>query len=456
MTAGLLMRSRFCLICTCIHGGLLLYGNVSQAGTPALPAPLDLQQAMAAGTEELQPALFAVRARQESARADIRRAESGYALEADINLEAARIQPNENAFDQSPNDSRASLNIRKPLYDFGYTGSRLQSAETVVNAEQLEYEHDISRQQIAVTRSFLDAILSDIKFAWDNEALATAFVRVDKLRRRFDLKQVSEVEVLNADADYQKMLTVRRNTEILQRVARAQLAEVINRPGELSPDMVTPSVDMKSLQLPDPDALIKHAMQSNIKLRAQAMRVAAAQEAMEAARKQTRPSLAAEVEVSQYSRDQPSNDDWRASLNLKIPLFENALVKSDVADKRALWLQQRAVLFQIESDVRKYIYDTWMLLNNMAIKAGELDVAAQAAERVMDRRRGEYELELRTDLGDALVNTSRVRYEQSKNHFDMIVAAMRLAMLTGLAPRSVIDNHKVSFPVNATGETNEN
>jgi outer membrane protein TolC len=252
------------------------------------------------------------------------------------------------------------------------------------------------------------------------------------------------------------MLTVRRNTEILQRVARAQLAEVINRPGELSPDLVTPSVDMKSLQLPDPDALIKHAMQSNIKLRAQAMRVAAAQEAMEAARKQTRPSLAAEVEVSQYSRDQPSNDDWRASLNLKIPLFENALVKSDVADKRALWLQQRAVLFQIESDVRKYIYDTWMLLNNMAIKAGELDVAAQAAERVMDRRRGEYELELRTDLGDALVNTSRVRYEQSKNHFDMIVAAMRLAMLTGLAPRSVIDNHKVSFPVNATGETNEN
>jgi len=449
------MCRRFYLVCTFVQASLCMHVEAVLAEATALPVPLDLQQAMAAGTRDLQPALLAAQARQESARADIQRAESSYALEAEINLEAARIQPNPNAYDLSQNDSKASLNIRKPLYDFGYTGSRLRAAETVVDAEQLEYQHALARQQIAVARSFFAAILSDIKFAWNNEAMATLFVRVDRTRRRFDLKQASEIDVLNADAEYRKMLTERHGTEVSQRITRAQLAEVINRPGELSPELVTPEIELKDIKLPDPEALIKLAMQSNLALRAQSMRVAAAQEAMDAARKQSRPSLDAEFEMAQYSRELPSRDDWRATLNLKIPLFENSLVKSKVADRRAFWLQQQAVLSQQESDVRKDIYDAWMRLNGLTTHASELEVAAQAAERVLDKRRGEYELELRTDYGDAQVNTSRIRYEQSKNNFDMIVTAMRLAMLIGQSPRSIIDQRTISFVENATGETNE-
>jgi outer membrane protein TolC len=433
----------------------LLCGQVALAENADLATSLSLQQAFMVGTTELQPSLFSVRAKQESANADIQRAESAYALEAEVNLNAARIKPAPNAYNSSPNDNVASLNIRKPLYDFGYTGGRVHAAEAGIEAEQLEYEHVLAQQQLAIARSFFAAALTDIKFAWDNEAMATFYVRVTKVRDRFNLKQVSDVELLNAESDYQKMLTVRRNTEISQRITRAQLAEAINRPGELSAQLVTPDVDLKDIKLPDPEVLIKLAMQSNLGIRAQAKRVTAAQEAMSAARKKSRPSLDAEVEINDYSRDLPSREDWRASLNLKIPLFENGLVKSAVAEKRALWLNQRAALLQLQSDVRKQIYDTWMQLNDLTVKTGELVAAAKAADRVLDKNRGEYDLELRTDYGDSLVNSSRVRYEQSKNNFDIIVTSMRLLMMIGQPPRSVIDNHKISFPVNATGEANE-
>jgi outer membrane protein TolC len=250
------------------------------------------------------------------------------------------------------------------------------------------------------------------------------------------------------------MLTVRRNTEILQRISRAQLAEAINRPGELSSELVVPDIDLKLQPLPDPEILIQRAMEANFELRAQLKRVAATAADMEAARKKARPTLGAEIEVAEYSRKLPSREDWRAAINLKIPLYENALVKSDVADKRAIWLQHQARLYQLQSEIRRQVYAQWMALNGFITKAAELETAAQAAERALDKSRGEYELELRTDYGDTLVNTSRVRYEQAKNRFDTIIAAMQLALLTGKSPRSIIDNGVVTFDNRAAGEAN--
>ena len=420
----------------------------------ALPSPLMLLQAITIGTTEVHPEILVARAREASARAQILRAESAYALEAEINLEAARIEPAANAFDSSPNDNKASLNIRKPLYDFGYTSSRLEAAQTGVDAEQFEYQHALAMQQLAITRSFFDAILSDIKFAWDNEAMAMLYVRVDKTRDRYDLKQVSEVDLLKAETDYQQLLTVRRNTEIRQRISRAQLADTINRPGELSADLVAPEISFEKLQLPDPEVLVKRALAANFELRAQIKRVEASAAAMDAARKKSRPTLGAEIEVAEYSRELPSREDWRAAINLKIPLYENALVKSDIADRRARWLQQQALFYQLQSEVRRQVYTHWMSLNGFITKAAELETAAQAAERALDKSRGEYELELRTDYGDTLVNTSRVRYEQARNRFDMIIAAMQLALLSGEAPRSIIENGRLMFENSATGDTN--
>lgn len=453
------MQNRIDILSTLLRssfGCVLLYTHVALANSAALPSPLSLQQALTVGTTSLQPALFAAQARQESARADKQSAESAYALQAEINLNAARIKPAPNAYNSNPNDNVASLDISKPLYDFGYTGGRIKAAETGIDAEQLHYEHVRAQQELTIARRFFDAILSDKRYDRDNEAIATSYVHLDKLRDRFKLKEISEVELFKAESDYQKILTERRTAEILQRVSRAQLAEAINRPGELSSQLTAPDIDLENLKLPDPEVLVKLAMQSNLEVRAQVMRVTAAQQAMDAARKQSRPLLGAEVDVSDYSRDLPSREDWRASLNLKIPLFENGLVKSAVAEQRALWLKQRASLLQLESDVRKQIYDTWLQLNHLVIKAGELKVTSKSANRTLDQRRGEYDLELRTDYGDALVDTTRVRYQQTKNNFDTIVAAMRLLMLVGQSPRSVINNHKISFPVNMTGNANEN
>ena len=61
------------------------------------------------------------------------------------------------------------------------------------------------------------------------------------------------------------------------------------------------------------------------------------------------------------------------------------------------------------------------------------------AERALDKSRGEYELEQRTDFGVALVGTSRVRYLLYKNKVDQVMAWMELMMLLGDEPVSIFN-----------------
>jgi outer membrane protein TolC len=136
----------------------------------------------------------------------------------------------------------------------------------------------------------------------------------------------------------------------------------------------------------------------------------------------------------------PNRDDARARLNLVIPLSEYGSQRSEVAEFRAEWLQASAAVIQLETRLRNQVAEQWQLLSRLQNEQRELDVAAQRMELELDKARGEYELEMRTHLGDAMVNTSRVRYEQAKNTYGQALAWMRLYVLTGNDPEQIFNS----------------
>lgn len=407
----------------------------------SLPQPFSLLDALRIGAESVHPNILLAQAQKMSAQAGLEQAEGNYALDASLKLGAYWIEPSPLAIDQSDEDHQASLSIRKPLYDFGYTGELVAAAENSVVANEAAYQYARDRHQIEITQRFFDVVLSDLKYAWDDEAMAIGFVRMDATRDRHALKRVSDIELLTSENAYQKTLTTRRTSEIAQRVSRQLLAETINRPGELSAELTAPESQLVGKELPELDALIEKAINRNLNLVAQRQRVIAANKALSAARKRWRPTLDAEIEVSEYSRELSSREDWRAGFNLNVPLYENELLQSSISKKRADWQIEKARLMQFETQLRQQIYDTWLRIQSLNTKAAELKVTEQQAERELDKSRGEYELELRTNLGDSLVNTSRVRYERAKNDFELILAWMRLALLGGDSPESVIEQN---------------
>jgi alpha-N-acetylglucosamine transferase len=120
-------------------------------------------------------------------------------------------------------------------------------------------------------------------------------------------------------------------------------------------------------------------------------------------------------------------------------LNEDGAARSEIAEKRAEWLQASADVKQYEAWLRKRAAELWQQILQMQIRQQELEVAAARAELELDRARGEYELEIRATLGDAMVNTSRVRYEQVKNQYEMTLAWMQLYLMLGKNPEQLLN-----------------
>ena len=386
---------------------------------------------------------MAAQAEERAAEAERDDAESAYALESSLRLTAGWVQPNELALDQTHDDHSAQLNVRKVIYDFGVTGNRVGAAEGLIMASKLEYEHTRQAQVVDITRHYFDVLLADLRYAWDNESMAMRYVSFDRVRERHGLQQVSDVELLQSESAYQTALTQRNASENIQRTSRALLAVAINRPGELSNDLVSPGLSTGTLKLNELDQLVSTAMRDNLEMRSARLRENAARMDLNAAQKRIRPTLDATFQFSEYSRLTPNRDDARARLNLVIPLHENSLHRSEIAEKRAEWLQASAEVMQLEAALRKQVAEIWQKILQLRVRHEELKVSASRAELELDRARGEYELEIRTDLGDAMVNTSRVRYEKSKNDFDLVLAWMQLYLLTGKNPEHLLSKNGV-------------
>lgn len=345
---------------------------------------------------------------------------------------AQYVEPSEIIAEEVNDDHRLSIILKKTLLDSGFTTDKRQAAEVRIKAAKLVLKQIRLSKRIEVAEKFFDIKLSDLNFALDNEAIATAYINFDKIRERNDLKQVSDVELLQAEFEYQQVRARRYQSESMQRISRARFAESIARPGELPSDVTMPDFSFLAEKRPEYDALLKIAMANNLQLRAQQLLVEAASHELGASRKKNGSKLSTELEWAEYSQESPTKNNWRASLKYTVPLYESDALKAEAARAMAEWRKQKIKLSRMESEIRQQLLEVWQQI--YVIKARQdIDVVAEEyRELYQDRSRAFYEMEYRTDLGDSFVRVSEARLEKIKNNSELALVWMKLAMLTGL------------------------
>lgn len=398
---------------------------------PALPDPLSLQQAMAMANDNQHYQIIEAEAAMAETQSQLEHAESGMGFKAQLEIEAAYIEASPIAFDQSSNDSSATLRLIKPLYDFGGSDEKILAASTEKAALHNHMPYIIAHRKLEIAKKFFDVILADLKYTWDNEALAIAYIRFDGNKDRHGLTQISDVELLESENEYLDTLHARNLSEIDQRHSRALLAESINRPEQLPSNLQIPEFDFSQLKLPDYKVLLENIMQNNPDIKLAEERLDAAGHRLYAEKEQFKPHLNAEVELSEYARDAGSHDEWRAQLNLVIPLYENSGMKRDIAKARADWLKQRAMLLNIKMQTRKNALHLWQSINVLNKRREQLQVTKEYRELNLDKSRALYEMEVKTNLGSSFVAISEIQYKQAKNDFDLALAQMQLSLLSG-------------------------
>ncbi len=402
-----------------------------QPETP-MPEPMTLEFALQQA-DSMHPDLLAAQADLELVQAEQARTQAEFGINASVTGRLRYIEPSDTAFLRENDDNKIALEVSKRLYDFGRHEAGLRASEEDIAGRNLLLQDMIVQRRISIMQTYFDVMLADLAYIRDNEDMATAYVSFDRVKDRNELGQVSDIDLLEAENLYQQSRRKRYASDVARRVARSRLAISMNRTGELSSELALPVLHHQQRKLPDLEQLQKQAAENNPVIQALHRQLAAARARLERARAGDGPVIDAEMEISEYSRQTSGRDPFRVGLVFKVPLYTGGSVEADIARERAGITRLRADMLAKEMDVSLRLVERWQDIYVLQAQRDEVTVLQDYRDLYLDRSRAEYELDLKTDLGDAMGRFSEARLDAARVRYSLELAWERLEALTGSA-----------------------
>ena len=355
------------------------------------------------------------------------------------------IEPSALALDQSHDDHRAAIVLSKTLYDSGRTERAISAADSNIKAQQINQQRIALQRRLDIMARFFDVILADMNFYRYNEEMATEFVSLDRLKDRLELGQTSDIDVMKQDVEYQKIRYLWLKSQNEQRMTRARLAVAMGRPGELVSTVSKPVLSKIKAKLPAVEILKRYALKNNYRLKALTSQLSAAKAKVELARKSGGATINAEAATYAYSRDLRSHDEFQIGLVLNIPLFSGS--KTDIETAKALNKVHiiEADIALAKAQIESSVLSLWLEFDALKGKLQQMQALTDYRELYLDRSRALYELEVKTDLGDAMVRVSEAERDYLKTQYQMMLVISKLELEIGLSLAEISSNKILSI-----------
>lgn len=223
-------------------------------------------------------------------------------------------------------------------------------------------------QRLDIMQRFFDVVLADSSAVRDNENQAVYYIPLDRTRTRMELKEFSELDVAELDAEYQVVRQQTAASTASQRLTRSLLAQAINNPQKLPNELNPPDIGAFPTDMPTVDELVAASLQNNQWL--------------------------------DERRDDASTDE-------------------------------RAVL---EMELRQHILELLLRLDIFKVATERNQAETLWRDYYLERSRTLYEQEVKSDIGDAMTQQSKVRLQKQQIQF---CQALTLAQLNALQGKPV-------------------
>ena len=416
----------------CVVGWLVCCGTAWSASSAeaVLPEPLTLEYALSL-SDANQPDLEQAQADLDLAQARERSTQSTTSLTISAQLRGRYAEPSDISLDRSHDDNSAILFARKRLYDFGRSSAAENAAAADIYSQRWRLTEARSIRRLDIMARFFDVLLADLRYARDYEAMSIAFVTYDHAVDRRKLGQVSDLVVAELHSRYQDLRRRWYESTAEQRNTRAYLARALNWSGRLPTELASPDLKSSPTQAQDVEALQAQALQTNPSILAARERVAGLSQRVSSARAGYWPTLDAEAELSTYSRDMSGRDKFRVGVVLDIPLYNGGKISAEVAQQQAELRRTQAQLIARQQDVKLAIQELHGALTVLRVQREEAKALHDFRELYLDRSRLQYEQEMRTDLGDAMVRQSEARLRDAETEFAIALTRAQLEALVG-------------------------
>ncbi|MDD5394546.1 MAG: hypothetical protein PHE17_16145 [Thiothrix sp.] len=118
-------------------------------------------------------------------------------------------------------------------------------------------------QRLEIMQRFFDVVLADSSAVRDSENMAVYYIPLDRTKTRMELKEFSELDVAELDAEYQVVRQQSAASTASQRLTRSLLAQAINTPLKLPNELNPPTLGTFPNELPALDELVKTSLDNN-------------------------------------------------------------------------------------------------------------------------------------------------------------------------------------------------
>lgn len=394
----------------------------------ALAEPLTLDEALATVSAP-HPDLRMAESDLAMARADRDEAGSrqGFSLSIDGDLRTG-YRP---TGDWQPNNVGVII-LRKPLFDFGRSSQAVAAADDEIAARQAALFNVENLRRIDIMARYFDVLMADMQYAADNEFLAVAYVAWDNAKDRFKVGQISEPELVKLEAAYQD-IRERRNAS-LQRIrsTRQKLANAMNRPDKLPTDLAEPVLKDNARPIPAYEILLPWVMENNLRLKILRAQFAAADARLASIRAESNPTVNADVYAGSYSRFSNTRDDYSAGLVFNLPLYQGGRVDARVARELAQRERTAAEADKLKLDLADTLLVTLQEIEWLrGSSRSAADKQIEYRDWALERTRAEYELELKTNLGNSMAETQVAQMRRKQVEYSLALALAKLEALSG-------------------------
>jgi len=399
-----------------------------------LPEVLTLVDALAIAEVQGSPERDIAEAAILGSNAELASVESRYGFRIKAQAYPRYVYSIDSSKGSDINDSFYTLSTNKILSDFGRTAKLSLAAEADIRADSIGFVSFRYRRRLLIIQAYLDVLLADQRYAVENEKMTISYLRYDKLRERHELGEISDVDLLEKESAYREDLLIRMRSANRQSEARASLAALLNSPDDFPANLQPISSEVKITELDEYQEVLRHALKNNPELSAQHERVKAAQARLEHSRMSKRPVLDSLVELGNYERRYGEGGKWRVGVNLVIPIREGGRFKAEIAKQRAELLKEEARYQMMKNALRKTVLELVQELEVLKAAVQSANVRLEYRDMYMDRSRSAYELEIKTDLGDAAANMTDAQWNADKVNYDLLLTLGNLDALLGIDP----------------------
>ena len=395
----------------------------------SIPQPLTLQQAIEFAVAHPETDLLESSAAQ--ARIVLEEAQESQAMTVDLQgrIRWKTLQQQTGTKD----DHQFSLVAKKPVYDFGRSamGEEIDSHQ-LMQREQI-VEDALQQRKLEIMERFFAVLLADRQRTVEDETMTIAFLRFKKKQDKEVTGDYSELDLLKAESRFQDARAKQKQSEMMQRMTRIQLAEAMNRPGEIPSQLVPPIAAPEQIfeQLEPLEALIQATQLQSPSVQQQQQAVEVAKRMLGQAQMGDHPALDAAFEVLDHSRVTSSKDRWRASLLLEVPLLDGGENGRQVAAARETLRQARAKLEMERRKVTETVHQLYLEMETLKAQWQADRIAEEYRDIELDRNRALYEQERQSNFGDSLIGVSASHLRSAKSRFAVLMLRAKLDRLTG-------------------------